>query len=192
MKFKLFKTITYEGKPNLKDIKISIYAQQMLDRIVWPTEKQTFDLVKLTVKEMGFETATTKEIFDRAKEMGLELCPPELGAHLREQYTDQPLNERLFIVMKPITDADGRPRVFGVVRHDDGLWLSHSWALPTYRWNPEREFVFCQRKPLKSKTLGTSNPQALTDLEKRNKNLEKKIEKVLGLAEKIIDTLSAE
>ena len=68
-------------------------------------------LVVLSVSELGFkdEGATMKEIYARAQQLGLELCPAEVGPQLRLQYLDQPLGEFLHIAMKPIATYSARP-----------------------------------------------------------------------------------
>lgn len=43
--------------------------------------------VELSVGKLGFpDGATTRQIFERASELDLELCPLELGPHLRLVY----------------------------------------------------------------------------------------------------------
>ena len=64
----------------------------------------------------------------------------------RLKYRNQPLNEWIYMGMKQITDSDGRPFVFRLGRHDDGLWLNAYWARPDFEWYPVRQFVFRLRK----------------------------------------------
>ena len=105
-------------------------------------EKENLTLIRLKVQDLGFSNgATVKEIFEKAKELGMELCPAETGPQLRKQYIDQPLNEWLRIAMKSI-DSDGLPRVFDLERNEDGLWFNARWANLAYRWSPGGEFVF--------------------------------------------------
>ncbi|PIR80193.1 MAG: hypothetical protein COU25_01200, partial [Candidatus Levybacteria bacterium CG10_big_fil_rev_8_21_14_0_10_35_13] len=101
-------------------------------------------LVRLKVGDLGLpdEYSTTDKIFKRAIELGLELCPAEVGPNYRLQYRDQPMNEWVFIGMKSITDSDGRPDVFRLGHDAGGLWLVDFWAFPVYGWGPENEFVF--------------------------------------------------
>lgn len=131
-------------------IQSSDYANKMLESKDFTTEKQkeTIHIVRLTVADLGFKNgATTDQIYQRAKELGLELCPPEVGPQYRLKYQDQPLGEWIAIGMKQITDADGGPRVFDVERDEGGLWLDDYWAEPDSRWNPGYSFIFVQRKP---------------------------------------------
>jgi hypothetical protein len=118
--------------------------------------------VILRVMDLGFpDGAITREIIgsDRDKDLfgnsvpftggrgnrlGLELCPADLGPHLRLEYKDQPLNERLYVAMKPITASDGEPRIFVVANNADGLSLDAVRARPDDQWAPDDKFVFCE------------------------------------------------
>jgi len=86
---------------------------------------------------------TTNQVHERARKLGLGLCPAEVGPHLRPQYTDQQTGEWFYVGMKQITDSDGRLYVFNRGRDEDGLWLDDYWARPDYEWSPGHEFVFC-------------------------------------------------
>ena len=61
------------------------------------------------MEQLGFPNgATLKEIYAKAKDLGLELCPAEVGPLLRLNYPDQPNGEYLRIAMETINDSDGR------------------------------------------------------------------------------------
>ncbi len=101
-------------------------------------EKSNEDLVILFVKDLGFPNVpTVKEIFERAKELGLELCSPETGPQLRLQYLEQPNDELCLIGMSPISNSDGDPLLFEVCRSAGRMSLetenggpdSKCWAL---------------------------------------------------------------
>ncbi|OGN00615.1 MAG: hypothetical protein A3B91_02260 [Candidatus Yanofskybacteria bacterium RIFCSPHIGHO2_02_FULL_41_29] len=133
----------------MKNIKVTSYATSVMDgnNFTIKESSEKLELVRLTVKDLGFSnSATTQEIFDKAKTLGLDLCPAEVGPNLRLQYENQPLGEWVYVAMKPITDSGGNPRVFNLVRDVDGLWLHGYWANPDSRWRPGSEFVFCLRK----------------------------------------------
>ena len=115
-------------------------------KVVNKPEKIT--LIKLKVKDLGLNISpTTDELYSRAKELGLELCPPEIGPHLRLNYQEvfkreQPKNEYLRIGMKPIIGS-GSPGVFIVYHNNGGEWrLSNFWAKQEKVWDLEGEFVF--------------------------------------------------
>ena len=182
-KFKIWKTITIGKKPSSEGINISSNAQSMLDKIKWD-KNETLDLVRIKVKDLKIEEdyPTTKQIYAKVKKLGLSFCPPQVGLPLRVDYKDQPLNEWLFVGMKPIFDSDGNPGVFFVERDDDGLWLYDFWAFPGNQWRPDGQFVFSLRKSLKplksSLKLKSLDTLTFKSLGKRIKILERKIEKI--------------
>ncbi|MEK7097810.1 MAG: hypothetical protein AAB906_03110, partial [Patescibacteria group bacterium] len=93
-----------------KNIQISDYAKDILKSKDFTALKnpEEIKMVRLTVRDLGFKRgATTEEIYKRAKELGLELCPAEVGPNYRLKYQDQPLNEWIYIGMKQIADRDG-------------------------------------------------------------------------------------
>ena len=105
-------------------------------------DQKQYDLVKFTVTQLGLPSGTTtSEIYARAEELGLKLCPPEIGPQLRLVY---PRNEWLIIAMKQITDRRGRPRVFYLI--SDELYLSARGAESSDEWDAGSGFVFRLRK----------------------------------------------
>lgn len=145
-------------------INISSYAQEMIESPDFmPTQSglsgiqrlfkgerspitETVDIVRLKVRDFGFTNyPTTTELFAKAEEFGLELCPAEVGPQYRLQQTDQPMGDWFYIGMKPLV-ASGHPRVFRLEHNSNGLWLNLSWASPDYHWPLALEFVFRFRK----------------------------------------------
>ncbi len=131
-------------------INVSSYAEYMMRTGLSLTKGvgQNLDIVRLKVGDLGLpdDYPTTDKIFKRAEELGLELCPADLGPNYRLQYKDQPMNEWFSIGMKPISDSRGYPRVFRLVHYASGLWLDDSWARPDDGWGPRRGFVFSLSK----------------------------------------------
>ena len=126
-----------------KKCMVSLWSIQALVNQDFPmvAEEITVDIVVVSMLEMGFaegELATLDTIYDRAKQLGLEICPVETAGQLRLQFLEQPdwtFGGRLgdfFVASEPfvLTD-DGFPKIFSVVRddsfpHDEthiGLWL---------------------------------------------------------------------
>lgn len=103
------------------------------------------ETVELTVRQLGFpEGATSAEIFARAGELGLELCPLEVGPYLRLQYLDQPQGFWITIAsQKPAEPADV-PSGFYLRRLEDGLWLRGYTASPDHLWDADDHFIFCK------------------------------------------------
>lgn len=135
-------------------IYISNYARSMLQKPEFTinSKSEKLNLIKLKVQDLGFPgSATTDEIYKRANELGLELCPPEVGPHLRLNYEkvfsrEQAKGKYFRIAMKQITGLNGDPDGFDVNRSDDGKrWLSTYWAEPDDSWNPENEFIFSRK-----------------------------------------------
>ena len=156
--FKVFKTIKLgtgikdaDGYRNaIKDnnMRIGDYADDILGKPAFSlaTEETEVDLVVVSVGEQGFKKAKLKDIFDRAKENGLELCPNQVGPELRLQYEDQPKGEWLVIGMEPIADSDGNLRLFRVERNDRGLWLRADCDNPDGFWRADNRFVFVRSR----------------------------------------------
>ena len=75
-----------------QSINLNEYAYRLLEDERFTTSKGTYsvDTVEQTVMELGFsEGATLSQIYERARERGLGLCPLELAPHFRLQYRDQ-------------------------------------------------------------------------------------------------------
>lgn len=133
-----------EGALKGKNIYLSDWGKDLLYKTEFSQEKEKYDLVRFTVEQLGFSKgATTDEIYKKAEELGLELCPAQVGPHLRLQY---PGREWMLIAMKRITDRGGDPDVFDLGGDSDGLTLSGSSANPDYLWYSAYEFVFRFRK----------------------------------------------
>ena len=68
---------------------ISDYAKFMMNSKDFKTSKKSeqANLIHLKVRDLfGNQNATTDEIYKKAAEVGLELCPPEVGPHYRLHY----------------------------------------------------------------------------------------------------------
>ena len=103
----------------------------MLNKIESLKQKEKIDLVSFSVEQLGFSNgATLQQIYDKAKGLGLELCPPQVGPEFRLNYKDQPNGEWLRIAMDSISGRGGYPGVFSVGCDDGGLWLSNYYGTP--------------------------------------------------------------
>jgi len=135
-----------EGKKvGTQKMRIGDYANDILGKPAFTvvTEETELDLVVVSVKELtGKNEAPLKEIFARAKEKGLQLCPNQVGPELRLQYEDQSKGEWVIIGMEPITDSDGDLSLFRVVHGGGGLWLDANYGCPDSIWDGDYRFVF--------------------------------------------------
>ena len=129
-----------------KKIYVSDWANQLLESKDFTILKsaETVDLIRLIVKDLGFPNgATTDEIYKKATKLGLELCPAEVGPHLRLSHSG---SDWMYIAMRQITDRDGSPKVFSLNRNNAVLRLYGSIAKPSSWWNSYDQFVFLLRK----------------------------------------------
>lgn len=146
-------------------IYIDSYVQEILHSPAFTTlqNPQTVETVRVKVQDLGFQRyqTTTHEIYQRARNLGLELCPVEVGPHLRLKDTNQPLGDLYSIATKPIqvNNPLGSMLTLGL-KHDkyDGLSLIGIAARPDNGWYPEEKLVFSLRKDTqKHETAHTSD-----------------------------------
>ena len=127
------------------EMRISDWANDIIGKpeFVVIAGEMEVDLVKVAVGELGFKDGARRDqIYDRVKELGLEICPPEVGPQLRLQYKDQPLDEGILIGMEPIRYSDGDLYVFDVGHNDDGFWLHGYYGGPDDVWRTDCQWVF--------------------------------------------------
>lgn len=129
--------------------RISDSANEILDHSDFFTlpQSEPVGFIRLPVGDFGFtDPATTDQIFAKAEDLGLELCPPEVGPWYRIHTPNQPMGEYAYIGMRPIVGVDGDPCVF-VVEHDrKGRSLNYEFARPDETWPSGCRFLF--RLPL--------------------------------------------
>ncbi|MBT2719147.1 helicase [Bacillus sp. ISL-57] len=140
------------------------YGERLLSDDKFTTFKTKYSLktVELTVRDLGFpDGATLPQTFKRASELGLELCPLEVGPHLRLQFLDQPegykgnLSQQqapsgsITIASEIVDEDDYFPKGFYLRKINGGLWLRGYIADHLHVWNPDDHFIFCQTKNLK-------------------------------------------
>lgn len=127
-----------------KGIEVSDWSFDVMRRPAFTLASQeaTVDLAIVSVGEFGFTKATPlRDIHARAIELGLQLCPAEVGPQLRLQFPDQPRDGYLRVAMEAITDSRGRPVLF-YLGHADGRWLEADWGRPDSTWSLDCRFVF--------------------------------------------------
>ena len=84
-----------------------------------------FDLVRLSVAQLGFtdEKVSLADVYKRARQMGLALCPGEVAPMLRLAYRDQPLGEFLYVAMAPVATYGGAPTILALANAGTGPLL---------------------------------------------------------------------
>lgn len=119
------------------------YAKDLLTKTEFSKQKEKYELVRFTVSELGLTNATTDDIYKKAEELGLELCPAEVGPQLRLQYES---GEWMRIAMNQITDRDGTAFVFALDADGAERGLFADTASPDKGWGGVYRFVFRFRR----------------------------------------------
>ncbi|MBX4200170.1 hypothetical protein KW790_01800 [Candidatus Parcubacteria bacterium] len=157
--FSIWKTVKLgTGKKNADDyrsaisqarMKIGNWGNDILGKPAFTVSETEvdLDLVVVRVLDLGFKDgAYSQVIITKALDLGLQLCPAEVGPALRLEYRDQPKGEWLVIGMEPITGSDGHPYVFHVAHDHDERWLHGSHGYPVNFWHADYRFVFVRPK----------------------------------------------
>jgi hypothetical protein len=116
----------YRNALDAAKIKIGNAADEILGRPAFPyvRGKTDVELTVVSAAELGVESESPlADIYNRARQLGLVLCPPEVGPQLRLDYRDQPRGESLNIAMEPITTHSGNPTILSLANFDSGLAL---------------------------------------------------------------------
>lgn len=128
---------------------VSDWARDIMGKPSFTTlpESTEIELGWITVRDLGFtKEPTTTELFTRIKEVS-DLCPAEVGPHLRLIDSDQQRGSWYWVAMEPITDSDGSPGVFDVGRYGGGgRWLDAGCADPGGHWDLDSAVVLVLRK----------------------------------------------
>jgi hypothetical protein len=115
------------------------------------SRRHTVSVVVLTVRELGLESGgTLPVIFQQARHHGLAAGPPDLAAHFRLQYLNQPDGEAgppgkappgsITVASEPISPT--APRGFYLRTIAGELWLRGYRAAANHLWDPEDCFAF--------------------------------------------------
>lgn len=147
-------------KMRQQSIFVNDLGETLLMNESFTTADQVYRLVtvELTVRDLGLSAgATLDQIFHTANLLGLQLCPLELGPHLRLTYLDQPegfLDKPSRIQQAPygsITIAseincedEDFPKGFYLRKINGELWLRGYLADFKHVWEPDDRFIFCQ------------------------------------------------
>lgn len=130
-------------------INVNEYASMIMNHQGFETlqKREKVRTCEISVGDLGFEEgAVAAEIYIRATEYGLRLCPVELGPNMRLQYLDQPIQPPkgnwLTIAMQELSEDPEFPKGFYLRRLEDGYWLRGYKASTDYLWKPEDRFIF--------------------------------------------------
>jgi hypothetical protein len=153
--FQIWRTITlgsYRGVDAYRDaldmakIKIGDSADEILGRPAFPyaRTKTGVELAVLSAADLGAESdqPSLAEVYQRARQAGLELCPAEVGPQLRLDYRNQPLGEALDIAMEPVATYGGEPTILTLANWGTGLLLIGRDGRPESTVFRKSRFVF--------------------------------------------------
>lgn len=135
---------TTELQEELKKSNIP-YPKAMMESSDFTTQEEPEDieLVRIRIKDLGFEDdATLNQVYSKARAIGLDLCPAEVGPQMRLAYSDQPKLEQLHIAMNDVRVLQNYPNFFRLYRTNSGLVLGGRGGGNDNEWNSNCEFVF--------------------------------------------------
>jgi hypothetical protein len=134
-RFQIWRTTTlgsHKGVDSYRDaldaakMKIGDAADEILGRPAfhYVREKTEVELTLVSAAELGVKSESPlSEVYQRATQLGLALCPPEVGPQLRLDYRDQPVGESLLIAMDPVKTYYGDPTILSLINFGSGLAL---------------------------------------------------------------------
>lgn len=116
------------------------------------------EIVELSVNSIAYPMgATFEQIVQRATNLGLLLCPLELGPHLRLQFLNQaegflgqPVTQRcappgsLTVASRPLSDDHDTPKGFYLRRINGVPWLRGYRSGAEHIWSSEDVLIFCR------------------------------------------------
>jgi hypothetical protein len=136
---------SYRDALDAAKMKIGDAADEILGRPAfhYVREKTEVELTLVSVAELGVESESPlSEVYQRATQLGLALCPPEVGPQLRLDYRDQPVGESLLIAMEPVKTYYGEPTILSLINFGSGLALVGSDGRPASMVSGYLRFVF--------------------------------------------------
>jgi hypothetical protein len=116
------------------------------------------DTITLTSSDLGYtkKVSINKIILDtkrlnvwgkkNLKGYVLEICPAEIGPHLRQRYQDQSVGSALVISMEPIADQNKNPRVFCLSNKEGLLQMVAVDAMLLL--DPDIPILFCLKRTM--------------------------------------------
>ena len=142
---------SYKGVDAYRDaldaakIKIGVAADEILGRPAFPyvSGKMDAELTVVSAAELGVESESAlADVYNRARQLGLVLCPAEVGPQLRLDYRDQPLGESLIVAMEPVNTYSGEPTILSLVNWGTGLAVVGGTGRSDFMVSRYLRFVF--------------------------------------------------
>jgi hypothetical protein len=144
----------------LRGVKLNESGEELFANPAFTTAKESLliECVELSVADLGFAAgATIEALSKKAAELGLALCPLEVGPHLRLQYLDQPEGflgyppsqhrappGSLTVASPALAEDHETPKGFYLRKISGVLWLRGYRSGPEHMWSPKDRLVFCR------------------------------------------------
>ncbi len=150
--WKKIKLGTHQDAKSLKEdiekngFTVNEYAAVIMTKPMFTlaTEETMVNLVNVSASDLGFtKKAPLRDIYLRAIELGLKLCPAEVGPQLRLQYPDQPNDQWVYVAMEAIADLRLHPLIFRIGSDREDRWLGTYCDDPSDMWALYHRFIFC-------------------------------------------------
>ena len=127
-------------------IRIGDSANEILGRPAFAYQKTrtAVELVLLSAAELGLPpgAASLADVYRRARQIGLHLCPAHVGPQLRLDYANQPIGEFLHVAMEPVATYEGQPTILALANGGSGLLLIGSDGRSDFLVTRSVKFVF--------------------------------------------------
>ncbi len=103
-------------------------------------------LVRIKLQDLNIEEGSTENILNKARELGLDICPPEIAPYYRLMFDDQLENETVCLGMEEVS-LSGKKQVYtlSLQKVDGRLRLGVMKGLINEHWRQSVNFVFCLR-----------------------------------------------
>jgi hypothetical protein len=138
--------IAYRNALDAGAVRVGDSANEILGRPAfrYVNAKEKIDLVIRSVAELGVEgeAASLADVYNRARILGLALCPAEVGLQLRLDYANQPLGEVLHIAMEPVATYAGDLTILALMNAGTGPLLIGSDGRSEFMVPRTFRFVF--------------------------------------------------
>jgi hypothetical protein len=136
----------YRNAFDAAGIKIGDAADEIIGRPAFPYArvKTEVALAVFSVGELGLEANATSlsGVYKRARQIGLELCPAEVGPRLRLDYRNQPLGDALHIAMEPVATYSGDRTILALTNFGGVVALIGNDGRPEFMVPRTFRFVF--------------------------------------------------
>lgn len=125
-------------------IVIGGWAQEILDNTHDMEIGGNYTMIGQTVGELMFpDGATRTQIFERAQDFGLGLCPVHLALVARAAHRNQHREEGWLVMgMEPVETSGGDSGLLSLGYQDDKLWLGAASGRSEAFYGPQTKFLF--------------------------------------------------